>query len=39
MLRARLESARTDAEREEITSAARWGLAALDGREEAEPLW
>ena len=39
MLRARLESARTDAEREEITRAARWGLAALDGREEAEPLW
>ena len=39
MLRDRYGSARTDAEREEITRAARWGLAALDGREEAEPLW
>ena len=39
MLRDRYDSARTDAEREQITRAARWGLAALDGREEAEPLW
>lgn len=39
MLRERYDSARTDAEREQITRAARWGLAALDGREEAEPLW
>ena len=39
MLREKYASARTDAEREEITRAARWGLAALDGREEAEPLW
>ena len=39
MLRDRLSSARDDHEREMITRAARWGLAALDGREEAEPLW
>ena len=39
MLRDKYDSARTDAERDEITRAARWGLAALDGREEAEPLW
>ncbi len=38
MLREKYDSARTDAEREEITRAARWGLAAIDGREEAEPL-
>ena len=39
MLRAKYDSARTGDEREQITRAARWGLAALDGREEAEPLW
>lgn len=39
MLRDKYDSARSDAERERITRAARWGLAALDGREEAEPLW
>ncbi|HIS66164.1 MAG TPA: DNA repair exonuclease [Candidatus Scatomorpha merdipullorum] len=39
MLREKYDGARTEAEREEITRAARWGLAALDGREEAEPLW
>ena len=39
MLRERYESARDGREREQITRAARWGLAALDGREEAEPLW
>ena len=39
MLREKYDSARTGAERERITAAARWGLAALDGREEAEPLW
>ena len=39
MLRAKYDAARTEAEREQITRAARWGLAALDGREEAEPLW
>ncbi len=39
MLREKYDSARSDAEREQITRAARWGLAALDGREAAEPLW
>ncbi len=39
MLREKYDSARSDAEREQITRAARWGLAAIDGREEAEPLW
>ena len=38
MLRERYAAARTDSERELVTAAARWGLAALDGREEAEPL-
>ena len=28
------DEAKTDAEREKITQAARWGLAALDNREE-----
>lgn len=39
MLREKYDSARSDAEREQITNAARWGLAAIDGREEVEPLW
>lgn len=38
MLREKYDSARSDAEREEIERAARWGLAAIDGREEAESL-
>lgn len=33
-LKASFDSAKTDAEREKITQAARWGLAALDNREE-----
>lgn len=32
-------SAASDDERESVVRAVRWGLAALDGREEAEPLW
>lgn len=37
-LRDRLKSAQTDEERARITRAARWGLAALDGREAPEEL-
>ncbi len=33
-LKAALDAAKTDAEREKISQAARWGLAALDNREE-----
>ena len=39
ILKERLDAAESDGERELIDRAARWGLAALDGREEAEPLW
>lgn len=38
LLREKLDSAADDAERERIKSAARWGLAALEGREEVEQL-
>ena len=37
-LRRKLDAAETEAERERITMAARWGLAALDRDEEVFPL-